>query len=112
MITPEEKRLILKEVAILLKEFRGAGPQSHFIIDTGSELEIVVSGTLSTLEKYMFNKFGLDYFDAVKKFYYEALRLAVERLDYVLHNKYQFKLIGWEPDFSKDKIKYIVQYIP
>jgi len=110
LITSEDKSILQREISQRIKNFRGVGPQSHVIKDLGNELEITVKGTLVPIEKYFFRTYGQEYIDAVYKFYFETVELAIQQLDDALNKKYQFSLIRWEPDFLNDSIKYILKY--
>lgn len=110
LITAEDKRILQREISMKIKDFRGVGPQSHVIKDLGNELEITVKGTLVPVEKYFFQTYGQEYINAVYKFYFETVELAVKQLDDALNNKYQLSLIRWEPDFLNDSIKWVLQY--
>ena len=110
MITAEDKCILQREISLKIKNFRGVGPQSHVIKDLGNELELTVKGTLVPIEKYFFKTYGQEYIDAVYKFYFDTVLLSVKQIDDALNNKYQLRLIRWEPDFFNDCIKYVLQY--
>lgn len=96
---------IQKAIAVTIKEFRGVGPKSHSFSWDENEFKIIINGTLTAVEKYMFSTFGQEYLDAVYKFYYQTIPKAIDRLDEILLRKYQFELIKWDPDFFKDCMK-------
>lgn len=58
MFTEDEKKLLLKSVAGLIKEYRGVGPKTHYIKYYDHEIHIIVKGTLTPVEKYMIKTFG------------------------------------------------------
>lgn len=96
---------IQKAIAATIKEFRGVGPKSHSFSCNENEIKIIINGTLTPVEKYMFSTYGQEYLDAVYKFYYQTIPKAIDRLDEMLLRKYQFELIKWDPDFFQDCMK-------
>lgn len=110
MFTNDEKKRLLKTIADLLKEYRGAGPKSHYIKYYEQEIHIVVTGTLSPVEKYLVQTFGQEYIDAVYKFYYLIVQQAIQKMDQVFDGKHQMKLLAWEPDFLNDRVVYRIKY--
>ena len=108
MITSEEKSILLKEISQILKEVRGAGPKTHSLKEIDNELHVIITGTLTPSEMYLFSTYGQEYIDTVYKFYYDSLERAVKRLDDALNNKYNFKLIRWEPDFTQNRMNYVL----
>lgn len=57
MFTDEEKKLLLKSVSGLIKGYRGVGPQSHYVKYYDHEMQIIVKGTLTPVERYMVQTF-------------------------------------------------------
>jgi len=110
MFTEEEKKLLLKSVSGLIKGYRGVGPQSHYIKYNDHEMQIIVKGTLTPVERYMVQTFGQEYIDAIYKFYFITVAEAIEKLDLVFQGKHQMELIAWEPDFLNDQVMYKIKY--
>ena len=111
MIAQEDLCLLQKEISKSTKRVRGFGPQIHFVNDLGGVLKIVMRGTLAPVEKYFFQQYGQEYVDAVYSFYLDKLHQFVKELNEIFHNKYQFILVKWEPDFINDNNLYYLEYI-
>lgn len=109
--TDENKRKLLKSCADIIKDFRGVGPQSHYIKYYDKEIHLTVIGTLTKIEKYFFNTHGQEYIDAIYKFYLHGVKASIHRLDQLFMSKYKFELLAWEPDFLNDKIVYKIKHI-
>lgn len=110
MFTDEEKKLLLKSVSGLIKGYRGVGPQSHYIKYYDQEMQIIVKGTLTPVERYMVQTFGQEYMDAVYKFYFITVEQAINKLDLIFDGKHQMELLAWEPDFQNDLVVYRIKH--
>jgi len=110
MFTENEKNLLLKTIAGLIKKYQGAGPKCHYIKYYDREIHIIVKGTQSLTQAYLVKTYGQEYIDAIYKYYFLTVADAVSELDQVFMGKFEMQLSSWEPDFFGDQAVFKIKH--
>jgi len=109
MFTEDEKKLLLKSIAGLIKKYRGSGPKSHYVKYYDHEIHIIMKGILSPTETFLVKTYGQEYIDSVHKFYILTVTDAVNQLNQIFMGKFEMQLLAWEPDFFNDQAVYKIK---